>query len=213
MNDQFQQFLLRYPQLGVCSESILAAEALITEVFRNDGTFFCCGNGGSAADCDHICGEFLKGFLLKREIPQNVVDLFDCRFGEEGNSLAKKLQGGLKAVSLLSHPALNSAFANDVDPNLNYAQQLYALGRKGDMLFAISTGGNALNVKYALMAAQVKGLKTVLLTGNKYGVCEKYADISICVPESETYKIQELHLPLYHYLCMAVEEHFFGSGK
>jgi len=213
MNDQFQQFLLRYPQLGGCSQSILAAEALITEVFRHDGSFFCCGNGGSAADCEHICGEFLKGFLLKREIPQSDADIFDSCFGEEGNALAKKLQGGLKAVSLLSHPALNSAFANDVDPNLNYAQQLYALGRKGDVLFAISTGGNALNVKYALMAAQVKGLKTVLLTGNKHGICEKYADISICVPESETYKIQELHLPVYHYLCMAVEDHFFGCGK
>jgi len=211
MNDQFHQFLSRYPQLEVCGASIRAAEAAIIEVFRNDGTFFCCGNGGSAADCEHICGEFLKGFLLKREIPVKEVEQMTVWFGDEGKAVGQKLQGGLKAVSLLSHVALNSAFANDVDPNLNYAQQIYALGRPGDILFAISTGGNALNVKYALMAAKLRGLKTVLLTGSKHGVCEKFADLSICVPESETYKIQELHLPVYHYLCMAVEDYFFGK--
>ena len=126
--------------------------------------------------------------------------------------MAAKLQNGLRCISLLSHPAYVSAFANDVDAELVFGQQLWALGREGDALLAISTGGNAENVKRALMVAKVIGMRSILLTGNRHGCCETYADCVVAVPESETYRIQELHLPVYHFLCMAVESRMFGGG-
>ena len=132
-------------------------------------------------------------------------------FGEDGVLLGERLQRGLRAISLLSHPGFTSAFCNDVDPNLVFAQQLYALGTPGDILLGISTGGGAVNVRYAMMAAKLKKIKTILLTGSKHGACERYADIVIAVPETETYRIQELHLPVYHAICLAVEENMFGG--
>ena len=169
------------------------------------------GNGGSGADADHICGELLKGFKSRRELEAGEKAAFGSRFGEDGEKLANSLQRGLRAVSLLSHPALLSAFANDVDPDLVYAQQLYALGRPGDMFLGISTGGNAVNIRYAMMAARVKGIGTVLLTGNRHGSCEKFADLVVAVPESETYLVQEMHLAIYHTVCLEVEETIFGG--
>ena len=180
------------------------------ELFGNGGTFFVAGNGGSAADSDHICGELLKGFLLKRELPERDRKKFYELFGRAGSECAAKLQGGLRAISLLSHPALLSAFANDVDADLVYAQQLWAMAKPGDIFLGISTGGGAKNIKYALMAAKVRGVKTFLLTGNRHGECEKYADEVVAVNESETYRIQEKHIVLYHAFCMAVEAEIFG---
>lgn len=208
-----QRLLGRYPVLEPCCGDIAALIGQTVATFENDGTFFCCGNGGSAADCDHICGEFLKGFLSLRPLADSEQRVFEEKFGEEGKLLAGKLQKGLRAISLLSHPAYCSAFANDVDPDLMFGQQLYALSRPGDILLGISTGGGAKNVKAALMAAKACGVKTALLTGNKHGVCESFADIVIAVPEKETYKIQELHLPVYHALCEAVEAYFFGEKE
>ena len=186
---------------------------LAGDTFARGGTLFTCGNGGSAADADHICGELLKGFLQLRPLASDMQEAFGNRFGDEGRETAGKLQNGLRAVSLLSHPGFSSAFANDVDPDLVFAQQLWALARPGDLLLAISTGGNASNVRKALMAAAVKGVGTILLTGDRNGCCEKYADCVVAVPEKETYRIQELHLPIYHAFCMALEARFFGGGE
>ena len=176
---------------------------------RSGGSFFVAGNGGSGADSDHICGELLKGFMQKRPLSQIDKSKFAELFGDEGADAANKLQGGLRAISLLSHPGFCTAFMNDVDADLIYAQQLWALAKPGDVFLGISTGGGSKNVKAALMAAKVIGVRSFLLTGNKHGVCEKYADEVIAVNESETYLIQELHLPLYHAFCTAVEAAMF----
>ncbi len=211
MKNQTEKLVRRYPELAPCREAIDAAVAKIIALFRDGGTLFCCGNGGSAADSDHICGEFLKGFLSKRPLSMVEQERFSELFGEAGRTMAAQLQSGLRSISLLSHPGFVSAFCNDVNPDLIYAQQLYALGRQGDLLLGISTGGGAVNVRYALMAARAKGIGSILLTGNRHGACEAFADLVIAVPESETYKIQELHLPVYHTICMAVEAALFGE--
>ena len=211
MNREMEQFLERHPELLVCRESLETMIETITQTFRNDGTLFTCGNGGSAADSEHICGEFLKGFRMLRPLEDSHRERFESMFGKEGAAVGAKLQNGLRCISLLSHPAYLSAFANDVDAELVFGQQLWALGRKGDALLAISTGGNAANVKRALMVARVLGIRSILLTGNRHGSCEAYADCVVAVPESETYRIQELHLPVYHLLCMEVESRFFGG--
>lgn len=213
MRKMVQLLTERRPELRSCADAIDRMIDLTGETLAHDGTLFVCGNGGSAADADHICGELLKGFLLLRPLASEMQDAFKTRFGEEGREMAERLQNGLRAVSLLSHPGFSSAFANDVAPELVFAQQLWALAQRGDALLAISTGGNALNVKKALMAARVKGVRTILLTGNRSGCCEQYADCVVAVPEKETYRIQELHLPIYHTLCMALEARFFGEEQ
>ena len=199
-----------HPELSGSLESLEKLISDAVKLFEKGGTFFVAGNGGSAADSEHICGELLKGFLLKRELPEQDRKKFYELFGETGSDCAKKLQGGLRAVSLLSHPALSSAFANDVDADLVFAQQLWAMAKPGDLFLGISTGGGAKNIRAALMAAKVRGVKSYLLTGNRHGECEKYADEVIAVDESETYRIQEKHIVLYHAFCMAVEAKIFG---
>ena len=204
-----EKLVARRPELAC---AIPPLRELITETvktLRSGGSFFVAGNGGSGADSDHICGELLKGFMQKRPLPQDKQAKFAELFGAEGADHAAKLQGGLRAISLLSHPGFCTAFMNDVDADLIYAQQLWALARPGDVFLGISTGGGSKNVKAALMAAKVIGVKSFLLTGNKHGVCEKYADCVIAVDESETYLIQELHLPLYHAFCAVVEAEMF----
>lgn len=213
MAREMEQLLKRYPELSVCRASMETMIDMVTETFRNGGTLFTCGNGGSAADSEHICGEFLKGFRMLRPLENCHREQFKSLFGEEGTLMGEKLQNGLRCISLLSHPAYSSAFANDVDAELVFGQQLWALGRKGDTLLAISTGGNAANVKRALMVARVLGVRSILLTGNRHGSCEAYADCVIAAPESETYRIQELHLPIYHLLCMEVESRMFGGER
>ena len=198
----------RYPALAVNRDAIAALIAAIIDTYNNGGKFIIAGNGGSASDAEHICGELLKGFCSKREIsPDDKAKLIAA--GAQAEDQLELLQYGLPALSLLSHPALNSAFGNDVDPDLAFAQQLWAQGRAGDIFLAISTGGNSSNLRKALITARAMKIKTALLTGNRHGVCEKYADIVVAVPEKETFKIQELHLPVYHTICLAVEEKFF----
>ena len=211
MRKAVELLIERHPVLAECRDSIETMITLAEQTYERGGALFACGNGGSAADADHICGELLKGFLLKRPVSGDSRQEFESRFGAEGGEIAAKLQGGLRAISLLSHPAFLSAFANDVDPDLIFAQQLWVLGRSGDLLLAISTGGNASNVRKALMTARVKGIQSVLLTGSRHGSCEEFADCVVAVPERETFKIQELHLPIYHAFCVAVEERFFGG--
>lgn len=201
--------LERYPVLEVCSASLESLIDTTVASYRQGGTFFVAGNGGSGADADHICGELLKGFRSRRALSDAETTHFQHLFGEEGIDLAKTLQGGLPAVSLLSHPGFNTAYINDVEPLNIFAQQLWAQAKAGDVFLAISTGGGSENLRRALMAAKVKGVKSFLLTGNRHGICEKYADVTIAVPEAETYKIQELHLPVYHAFCAAVEANFW----
>lgn len=207
--DCVEKLVVRRPELASAIPALRCLIEETTACLRSGGSFFVAGNGGSAADSDHICGELLKGFMLKRPLPRSEQDKFAGLFGAEGATVAAKLQGGLRAISLLSHPGFSSAFANDVDADLVYAQQLWALAKKGDVFLGISTGGGSKNVKAALMAAKVLGVRSFLLTGNKHGVCEKYADEVIAVDASETYLIQELHLPLYHAFCTAVEAEMF----
>ncbi|MBR7156658.1 MAG: SIS domain-containing protein [Lentisphaeria bacterium] len=198
----------RYPVLAVNRNEIAALIAALIDTYENGGKLIVAGNGGSASDAEHICGELLKGFCSKRKMSAEDFAKLSAAGAQKEDQL-ELLQYGLPALSLLSHPALNSAFGNDVDPDLAFAQQLWAQGKAGDTFLAISTGGNASNLRKALITARAMKIKTALLTGNRHGVCEKYADIVIAVPEKETFKIQELHLPVYHTLCLAVEAKFF----
>ena len=208
MNRFIDELTERYPALVPVAPAINDLIDAAIELYRHDGTLFIAGNGGSAADADHICGELLKGFCSKRKMSAEDFAKLSAAGAQKEDQL-ELLQYGLPALSLLSHPALNSAFGNDVDPDLAFAQQLWAQGKAGDTFRAISTGGNASNLRKALITARAMKIKTALLTGNRHGVCEKYADIVIAVPEKETFKIQELHLPVYHTLCLAVEAKFF----
>jgi len=199
----------RYPKLVNCRADLLCALDLLREGFGRGGTLFTCGNGGSAADADHIVGELAKGFLKKRPVPRELREALAAIPG--GDSLADGLQGGLPAVSLHSQSALLTAFANDCDPSLIYAQALYALSKPGDMLLAISTSGNSQNVVNAAKLAKACGVTVLALTGERQSKLSDLADCAIRVGERETYRVQELHLPVYHWLCAGVEEAFFAE--
>ena len=201
--------LARYPALAVCEEAMASAIALLISTYEHDGTVFTCGNGGSAADADHIVGELLKGFVRRRPLPTADRTALSCAAGVDGDYLASRLQCGLRAMSLMSQPGLSSAVANDLGGDLGPAQQLYGMGRKGDLLIALSTSGNARNVALACRVAKLKGIPVVGMTGIAGGHLAELADICIKVPERETYRVQELHLPVYHALCRAVEAFFF----
>ena len=209
MNRCFSQLTERFPELSAVIPVLEECAGEICALFQRKGTLFIAGNGGSGADAEHICGELLKGFRSRRELSDADKKALAAADTECGTELGKKLQYGLPAVSLLSHPAFLTAFGNDVGADYAFAQQLWALGRTGDMFLGISTSGNAANIRLALATARAKGIKTVLLTGNRHGCCEALADTVIAVPADETYRIQELHLPLYHALCMAIESQLF----
>ncbi|MCR5258168.1 MAG: SIS domain-containing protein [Desulfovibrio sp.] len=179
--------------------------------FSASGKLLICGNGGSAADSKHIVAELMKGFRLRRRLDDSLVCAFREASLEHGDFLAGRLQAGLPAISLASEESLLTAVANDVEPALVFAQQIMALGRAGDVLLAISTSGNSTNVLYAVLAARAKRITTVLLSGQDGGNLRKHCDIAVLVPETETHLIQELHLPVYHALCLALEEEFFGE--
>ena len=204
-----KELLKRYPDLEQASEKLIIAYSILKNCFFNDRILFVCGNGGSAADSEHIVGELMKGFRMKRPVKEAVRADFMEQFGNE--ELANKLQMGLRAVSLLSHPALSSAYMNDVDPLMTYAQQLFVMGREGDVLIGLSTSGNAKNIYYAFQVAKVKKIKTILFTGENCGICEELSDCTVKAPSRETYVIQEYHLPLYHCLCLMLEEAFYGN--
>ena len=209
MEKYFSEMVNRYPALEKVAPTVKDLAVELGELFKRGNTLFLAGNGGSAADAEHICGELLKGFKSRRELSAEDKAVFEKIAGSDGCKIAGALQYGLRGVSLLSHPSLTSAFGNDVDPELAFAQQLWALGRPGDAVIGISTGGNAGNIRKLFIAAKAKNIRTILLTGCKNGCCREFADVVIDVPESETYKIQELHLPVYHTLCLALESQFF----
>ena len=193
----------RRPELAGTVPSIMRAYAMLRQCFRADGKILLCGNGGSAADADHWAGELLKGFCKKRPLSRKQ------RSGLRP-AIAAKLQGALPAIPLTSFPAASTAFGNDVDPDLAYAQLTSALGRRGDVLVAISTSGNAANVCAAAAVARAKGMKVIALTAATGGKLKGLSDVCICAPTKETYRAQEYHLPIYHCLSLMLEEEFFG---
>lgn len=204
-----RELIERYPVLKDCEKEIReAGEALIAS-YEKGGKLLACGNGGSCADSDHICGELLKSFVKKRNPEKEFLAELSKIDSDTGDYLSDKLQGSLPAISLCNQGALMTASLNDVDGNVMFAQQVMGFGKKEDVFLGISTSGNSKDVVYAAVVAKAKGLKTIGLLGKDGGKLKNLCDISIVVPEKETFKIQELHLPVYHALCLMVEEHFW----
>ena len=207
---QLDLLIKRYPELSSVEEKIAGVFEIIREGYENGGKLIIGGNGGSCSDAEHIVGELMKGFCSLRPLKDDMKNKLIAVDAEIGAQLAEKLQRGLPAVALSSHPALNTAFLNDVNGDMMYDQQLNSIGTKKDVLLAITTSGNANNLRYAAVTAKAKGMKVVALTGKTGGVMNTLADVNVVVPNDETYQIQELHLPIYHCLCLMLEEHFFG---
>lgn len=201
----------RYPKLDTCREEIKQAYDILETAYVNGRKLLVCGNGGSASDSEHIVGELMKEFKLKRKVFGEQVVALKSIDPVLGEVLAEHLQGALPAISLTGHSSLQTAFMNDAVPELVFAQQVNGYGKPGDVLLGISTSGNSKNVLYAAINAKAKDLKVIGLTGAKENKLMKYADVCIRVPETETYKIQELHLPVYHCLCLMLEDKFFGE--
>ena len=201
----------RYPKLIVCREDIIKAYEILERTYSSERKILVCGNGGSASDSEHIVGELMKEFKLKRKVYADQAAALMEIDSELGQVLADNLQGALPAISLTGHSSLQTAFMNDAVPELVFAQQVNGYGKPGDVFLGISTSGNSKNVLYAAVNAKAKKLKVIGLTGAKENKLMKYADVCIRVPETETYKIQELHLPVYHCLCLMLEDKFFGE--
>ena len=199
----------RYPVLKDSREDIIQAYLVLEESYLQGGKLLVAGNGGSSADANHIVGELMKGFCLPRKVSEEFAEKLKSVDEVRGAQLADKLQGALPAIALDNHNALNTAFLNDVDGALMYAQQVNGYGNAGDVFLGITTSGNAGNVMYAAVVAKAKGLKVIGLTGKTGGKLVGQADVCIRVNETETYKVQELHLPIYHCLCLMVEKRFF----
>jgi len=201
--------LINHPGLVNCKQQISQAFLLLQECYTHGGKILVCGNGGSAADAEHIVGELMKGFRRKRKIPTTISKKLQTIFPEDWAYLANNLQGALPAISLVSQTSLSTAFINDLSADMVYAQQVYGYAQKGDILIGISTSGNSPNIVNAFKVAKALGIKTIGLTGANGGQLTKYGTIVIAVPEIITYRIQELHLPIYHALCAMLEADFF----
>lgn len=201
----------RYPALETQKEEIVKAYLAIEACYQNGGKLLIAGNGGSAADAEHIVGELMKGFVLPRKLDSSVCDRMMEVDPEMGRLLSEKLQGALPAIALDGHLALTTAYMNDCEPQLCFAQQVNGYAKPEDVFLGISTSGNSKNVLYAVAVAKAKGMKVIGMTGAKDSKLRKMADICIQAPATETYAIQEYHLPIYHALCLMVEERFFGN--
>ena len=199
---------MRYPALESIIPEVKKAAELMVDCIKSGNKILLCGNGGSASDCLHIVGELMKEFKIKR--PLSDEDKAALKAAGDDGYIGENLQGAMPAISLVGVTALESAYANDAAPDLGFAQQVFGRGKGGDLLVGITTSGNSKNVIYATKVAKAKGLKTVILTGNGGGKIAGLSDVSLIAPESETYKIQEYHLPIYHNLCLALENEFFG---
>lgn len=204
-----EELVERYPVLDAVKDDVRKAYELLEACYEQGGKLLIAGNGGSCADAEHIVGELMKGFVKRREVSDSFAECLRNADEVRGAELAKKLQGGLPAIALTGHAGLSTAYLNDVGGDLIFAQQTYGYGRPGDVLIGISTSGNAKNVMYAMTVAKALGMKTIGLTGKDGGALKREADVSVVVPETETFKIQELHLPVYHALCLMLEERFF----
>ncbi len=207
--DEFNRLVQKYPELEACRGDLERAYQVLKACFAGGGKLLVCGNGGSAADSEHIVGELMKGFLKRRPVPDELRQRLVAAYPEDGNSLADHLQGALPAISLVNQVALNTAFANDVAAEMVFAQQVYGYGRPGDILLVISTSGNASNVLRAAQVARVLGLITLGLSGADGGKLRASCDVTICVPWTATADIQERHLPVIHALCARLENEFF----
>lgn len=194
-----ENLLKRYPLLKVCKQDVENALKLMLDTYKNGGKVLVCGNGGSAADSEHIVGELMKGFMLKRTVTDERIP----------RHLRCGLQGALPAISLPSQSSILSAFINDVEPDMMYAQLVYGYAKENDLVIGLSTSGNSKNVVNAIEVAKCVEAKTLALTGEKESRLSELCDVTIKVPETETYKVQELHLPVYHYLCAEVERQMF----
>lgn len=209
LNKHIEVLIERYPVLKSTKDQIVNAYLLLEELYENRGKLLIAGNGGSAADADHIVGELMKGFKKQRKVSNEFAKKLIDIDNEKGKELAKKLQNTLSAIALNNHSALTTAYLNDVDGILCYAQQVNGYGKEGDIFLGISTSGNSDNVLYAAITAKAKGMKVIGLIGKDGGELKDISDISIVVPENETYMIQELHMPVYHCLCLMLEDKFF----
>lgn len=200
----------RYPSLESAKEDIIAAYLLMEECYENGGKLLVAGNGGSAADAEHIVGELMKGFKMPRKPEAAFAEKLVAENHELGSVLAENLQGTLPAIALDGHPALSTAYMNDCEPLLCFAQQVNGYGKAGDVFLGISTSGNSKNVLFAATTAHAKRMKVIGLTGAKDSKLKDMSDVCIKAPQTETYMIQELHLPIYHCLCLMLEDKFFG---
>lgn len=200
----------RYPSLESARNDIVAAYLLLEESYENGGKLLVAGNGGSAADAEHIVGELMKGFKLPRKPEADFAEKLVEENQELGSVLAENLQGALPAIALDGHPALSTAYMNDCEPLLCFAQQVNGYGKSGDVFLGISTSGNSKNVLFAATTAHAKGMKVIGLTGAKDSKLKDMSDVCIKAPQTETYMIQELHLPIYHCLCLMLEDQFFA---
>jgi len=202
----FRRLLERCPELEAVKDEIIKTAEILKKAVLNGNKILVAGNGGSAADADHITAELLKSFCKKRPIDEKLKDVLVKLDRDAGADLAEKLQGGIEAISLTHHTALSTAFGNDVDPSLVFAQQCNVFGKEGDVFWGISTSGNAMNVYKAALVAKARGLKTIAMTGRGGGKLKTVSDACIAVPRDETYEVQELHLPIYHALCLYLED-------
>lgn len=199
--EHLERLVKRYPALVGMKEEIEQVYEMIKDSYEKGGKLLACGNGGSAADSDHIVGELMKGFYKRRALSVEEKN----RFGEQG----EKLQGALPAIALTQHGALSTAFLNDVDPEMVFAQQVYGYGKVGDVFLGLSTSGNSANVVLAAKVAAAKGMKVITMTGKDGGMLKELSDVCLIVPAQATADIQELHLPIYHAVCAMLEEYFF----
>lgn len=207
--DHIKQLIERYPALSVCENDIRQAAKAIINSYEKGGKLLVAGNGGSAADSDHITGELLKSFVKIRKPESEFLSKLKEIDQDTGTYLSDKLQGSLPAIALTNQSALMTASLNDVDGNVMFAQQVNGFGKPEDVFLGITTSGNSADVIYATVVARAKGLKTIALTGKSGGKIKDLADITIIVPSNETFMIQEYHLPVYHALCLEIEEHFW----
>lgn len=206
----FEGLFINYPQLEKCKTNIEEAFILLQQCYEKEGKVLICGNGGSASDSNHIVGELMKGFILKREITCEDSQKIKEAFPVEGEYFSQHLQRALPAISLVSHSALNFAFINDIAPDMVFAQQVYGYARKSDVLIGLSTSGNSSNVVNAIKVAKAFGIKSIGMTGKDGGIMNDICDVIIKVPADDTYRVQEYHLPVYHALCAMIEYEFFG---
>lgn len=211
MEYNVDDLIKRYPVLEICKDSINEAYKILEKSYENGNKLLIAGNGGSCSDSEHIVGELMKSFIAKRELNDDLKKKMEKIDPIIGKELGEKLQGALPAIALDNHQALNTAFTNDVENGglLTYAQQIIGYGNAGDVFLAITTSGNSKNIINACVAAKAKGLKIIGLTGKNGGKLKNYADVTIIAPSNETFMIQELHLPIYHLLCLMLENHFF----
>lgn len=211
LNKHIELLLQRYPMLDAVREDIVNAYLIMEESYQKGGKLLIAGNGGSAADAEHIAGELMKRFKTPRPVSEKFAKSLKAVDAKRGAELAKNLECSLMAIPLVAHEALTTAYINDVDGLGVFAQQLFGYGREGDVFLGISTSGNSKNIMNATVVARAQGIKIIGLTGENGGELADAADVTVRVPETETYMIQELHLPIYHCWCLMLEEHFFGG--